>query len=34
MKIHQTAVQATEVLPLNFFMDDTKIGSIANRAMI
>jgi len=34
MKRHQTAVQATEVVPWLFFMDDTKIGSIANGAMI
>jgi len=34
MKRHQTAVQATEIVPLLFFMDDTKIRSITNRAMI
>lgn len=34
MKKHQTAVQAAKVVPLSFFMNDTKIRSITNRAMI
>jgi len=34
MKKHQTAVQTAKVVPLSFFMDDMKIGSITNGAMI
>ena len=34
MKKHQAAVQAAKVMPLSFFVYDTKIGSITNGAMI
>jgi hypothetical protein len=34
MKGHQVAVQAAEILPLVLLMDDTKIGTITEYAMI
>lgn len=34
MNTHQAAFQAAEILPLIFLMDDTKIGSMTQDAMI